>query len=143
MTESTQRHYKATESKYKGRAKEMYVTYDRWQHTRGENEALYPKVKRVYIAGEITNWKVGTFKKRTGKAVYGVKIDYEQSRAGYSRKGYTAHRSGTEYQVSPARIHGGKSNFSQIVEVPKDAQNVKFQPDELPPKYKEALQAVR
>src|SRR5215468_11002427 len=99
MNASTQHHYKTTESKYKGGAKEMYVTYDLWQETRGEGRALYPKVKRVYVAGDVKNWQVGTFKKRSGKEVYGVKIDYEQNREGYSRKGFTAHRGGTEYAV--------------------------------------------
>jgi hypothetical protein len=43
MTPAATPHYKTTESKYKGGAKEMYVTYDLWQATRGENQALYPK----------------------------------------------------------------------------------------------------
>jgi len=143
MTQATPHRYKATESKYKGRAKEMYVTYDLWQETRGANRALYPKVKRVYIAGEVKRWQAGTFQKRTGKQVHGVKIDYEQSRAGYSRKGYTAKRGNTEYNVAPAKIEGGKSSFSQIVEVPEDAQNVVFHSATLPKKYQDALQDVR
>src|SRR5215813_9083987 len=118
---TTTHRYKSTESKYKGGAKEMYVTYDLWQETRGDSRALYPKVKRVYIAGDVKHWQVGHFKKRTGRDVYGVKIDYEQSRGGYSRKGYKATRGNTQYEVAPARIKEGKSNFSQIVEVPEDA----------------------
>src|SRR5262245_12142665 len=116
MMEATKHRYKSTESKYKGGAEEMYVTYDLCQETRGDGRALYPKVKRVYIAGNVKNWQVGTFKKRTGKEVYGVKIDYEQSREGYSRKGYTAHRGDTEYRVAPTKVSRGKSGFSQIVE---------------------------
>ena len=144
MTTQTAPHrYKATETKYKGRAKEMYVTYDLWQETRGGNRALYPKVHRVYIAGDVKNWKVGTFNKRTGAQVYGVKVDYEQSREGYARKGYTATRGGTQYQVAPARVGQGKMTFSKIVEVPAEAQNVAFHQDSLPPKYQEALQDVR
>jgi hypothetical protein len=143
MTTPTQQRYKPTESKYKGGAKEMYVTYDLWQETRGDGRALYPKVKRVYIAGDVTNWQVGTFKKRTGKEVHGVKIEYEQSRRGYARKGYTATRGKTRYQVKPTRVGGGKSSFSQIVEVPKDAQNIAFHSGTLPQRYREALQDVR
>src|SRR5258708_4609727 len=143
MTEADTRRYKSTESKYKGTAKEMYVTYDLWQETRENTHARYPKVKRVYIAGDVKNWQVGDFKKRTGKEVHGVKIDYEQSRSGYSRKGYTATRGNIEYQVLPTKISGGKSNFSQIVEVPDDAQNVAFHDKTLPAKYQDALQDVR
>jgi len=143
MMEATKRRYKSTESKYKGGAKEMYVTYDLLQETRGDHRALYPKVKRVYIAGDVKNWEVGTFKKRTGKEVHGVKVDYEQSRTGYARKGYTAHRGSTEYQVAPAKIAGGKSRFSQIIEIPQNAQNVAFHTGNLPHKYEEALQEIR
>ncbi len=101
MAQAAQHHYKSTESKYKGGAEEMYITYDLWQQTRGDNRALYPKVKRVYIAGEVKDWEAGTFRRRSGKDIHGVKIAYEQSRGGYTRKGYTAHRGDTEYQ-SPA-----------------------------------------
>lgn len=79
--------YRPTEAKYKGGAEEMYVTYDVAQKTRGGGGALYPKVKRVYIAGRVKDWKVGDFAKRTGRKVHGVKIDYEQSRAPYEPTG--------------------------------------------------------
>src|SRR5262245_45784018 len=104
MNESTRRRYQSTESKYKGGAKEMYVTYDMWQETRGEHRARYPKVQRVYIGGDVKDWKVGDFKKRTGKQVHGVKIEYEQTRQPYSRHGYTAHRGKKEYHVGPAKV---------------------------------------
>src|SRR5579859_1436384 len=143
MTAPAMHRYKSTESKYKGGAKEMYVTYDLWQETRGDNRALYPKVKRVYVAGDVTNWQVGTFKKRSGKDVYGVKIDYEQSREAYTRKGYKANRGDTKYEVSAAKVVGGKSHFSKIVEVPQEAEHIAFHSDNLPEKYQDALQAVR
>jgi len=143
MTTATRHRYKSTESKYKGGAQEMYVTYDLWQETRGDNRALYPKVKRVYIAGDVKDWKVGHFKKRTGRDVYGVKITYEQTRGGYSRRGYTASRGGHEYMVAPSKVGETKMTFSQIVEVPEDAQNVAFHTGKLPQKYQEALQDVR
>src|SRR2546426_949737 len=106
MTQAIKHRYRATEAKYKGRAQEMYVTYDLPQQTRGGGRALYPKVQRVYIAGQLKDWHVGTFPRRTGKEVHGVKIDYEQSRAGYRRKGYTATRGGTRYHVAPAKVGG-------------------------------------
>src|SRR5437660_209703 len=117
MTGNETHRYKATEAKYKGRAHEMYLTYDLPQHTRGGGEAVYPKVKRVYIAGDVKGWQVGDFEKRTGKKVHGVKIDYQQSRSGYQRRGYTAHRGSTTYDVQPSRVEGGTSHFSMVVEV--------------------------
>src|SRR5919197_622257 len=135
MASATQ-HYKTTESKYKGGAKEMYVTYDLWQTTRGNSPALYPKVKRVYIAGKVTDWHVGTFAKRTGKQVHGVKIEYEQSRAGYTRQGYTATRGATRYHVPPTQVRKSAAHFAHIVEVPEEAQNVQFHVEALPQKYR-------
>lgn len=142
MAKGTQ-DYKPTESQNRGGAKEMYVTYDLAQETTGDGEALYPKVKRVYIAGEIKGWEVGTFKKRSGEEVHGVKINYEQSREGYERKGHKATRGRTRYPVTPAQVGRTKSSFTKIVEVPEDAQNVKFHTGKLPPQYQDALQDVR
>ena len=79
MTHAGAQSYKTTESKYKGGAEEMYVTYDLWQETRGDGRALYPKVKRVYIAGQVKDWHVGTFAKRTGKHVHGVKLSIHRA----------------------------------------------------------------
>jgi hypothetical protein len=143
VAEPLQRGYKPTESKYKHGAAQMYVTYDLPQKTRGESHALYPKVKRVYIAGNIKDWQVGTFAKRTGKTVHGVKIEYEQSRASYQRKGYTAARGGTQYEITPAQVRGTTSIFSKIVEVPEKAQHVELHIGTLPAKYGAALQDVR
>src|SRR5512138_1571734 len=101
MAAKTNHRYRSTESKYKGGAHEMYVTYDVKQKTRGGEEKLYPKVKRVYIAGEVKDWKVGNVRKRTGRKVHGVEIEYEQSRTGFARRGFTAQRGRTQYGVKP------------------------------------------
>jgi len=144
MTKTTTRSaYRSTESKYKGGAHEMYVTYDLEQKTRGGGKALYPKVKRVYIAGDVKNWETGDFKKRTGREVHGVKIDFEQTRTGYDREGFTAQRGETEYQVQPAHVSRARQSFSQIVEVPVAAKNVEFHEKGLPERYRSALQNVR
>ena len=143
MKEKVDHPYKPTESKYRGRAEEMYVTYDVMQETRGGKAALYPKVKRVYIAGKVKDWQIGKFAKRTGRKVNGVKIDYEQSRAGYDRKEYQAQRADSKYKVGPARVGSSHSTFSTIVEVPADAKNVRFHRSRLPRKYQDALQAIR
>jgi hypothetical protein len=135
--------YTPTEAKYKGRASEMYVTYDLPQHTRGGGEAVYPKVKRVYVAGDVRGWEVGTFTKRTGKKVRGVKIDYDQSRQGYERHGYTARRGGASYRVGPAKVGATTSHFSKVVEVPEGARNIRFHKGELPEEYRTARQAIR
>lgn len=146
MTEQSQPDdYRPTESKYKGGAKEMYVTYDLEQNTRGDSTAMYPKVKRVYIAGDVSDWRVGRFTKQSGKEVFGVQIEYQQGREGYERSGYTAERSdtGTQYEVSPTTVEGSVSSFTQIVDLPDEAQNVQFHAKDLPDKYREALQNVR
>jgi hypothetical protein len=138
-------HYRPTESQFKGKADEMYVTYDLEQKTRGDGHALYPKVKRVYIAGDVQDWHVGKVKKRSGREVYGVTIEYEQSRSGYRRKEYTAKRGETVYKVPPTKVKASSQKFRKVVELPKDAQNVHFYKDasKLPKKYRQALQDVR
>jgi hypothetical protein len=70
----------------------MYVTYDLEQKTRGGGSATYPKVKRVYIAGHVKDWKSGHVQKRTGREVRGVQIEYQQSCSGHRRQAYSAAR---------------------------------------------------
>src|SRR5919109_315381 len=115
MVKDMKRQYKPTESKYKGGAKEMYITYDLKQQTRGDGNAMYPKVKRVYIAGDVKDWKTGNVKKRSGQTVYGVEIKYKQTRAGYRRKAYTAQRDGTSYTVKPATVGGSSQEFRKVI----------------------------
>ena len=121
-----------TEAKYKGDAEETYVTYDLEQETSGEGTATYPKVKRVYMPGEVQDWEVGTFEKQSGKEVYGVKITYTKE-----REGYEAERGDTEYEVD-----AGETTYTKIVEIPEGAENVMYRGDQLPEKYESALQNV-
>jgi hypothetical protein len=145
MKTSTKGRYRPTESKYKGGAREMYVTYDLNQKTRAGDSATYPKVKRVYIAGEVKDWKTGTVQKRTGRQVNGVRIEYEQSRQRHHRKGYTAERGKTAYAVAPTSVGPTAQRFVQIVEIPEAARRVRFYTDagKVPAKYRHALQRVR
>jgi len=140
-----QRAYRPTESEYKGGAHDMFVTYDLDERTRSGATATYPKVKRVYIAGEVKHWMVGTVRKRSGREVHGVRIQYEQTRAGYRRKGYQAERDQTAYEVAPASVPATSQRFVQIVELPIKARNVHFCSDagQLPAKYRHASQRVR
>jgi hypothetical protein len=139
------RGYRPTESKYKGGAREMYVTYDLEQKTRGEHQAVYPKVKRVYVAGNVKDWKSGTVRNKLGREVHGVRIEYEQGRRGYRRRGYAAQRGETEYPAAAATVAKTAQKFAQVVEVPVAAKHVHFYSDyaELPLKYQDALQRVR
>ena len=125
--------YTPTEAQYKGEAEEMYVTYDLEQETSGDDTAKYPKVKRVYIAGEVQDWEAGEFEKQSGRKVHGVRIRYEQK-----REGYEAERDGTEYEVDPST-----TEYTKVVEIPEDAENVEFRGTELPERYESALQDVR
>jgi hypothetical protein len=145
MTTKGNRSYRPTESKYKGGAREMYVTYDLDQKTRSGAKATYPKVKRVYIAGDIRQWKAGRVRKRTGREVPGVRIQYEQDRTRHHREGYTAKRGDTAYAVTPTSVASAYQSFTQVVEVPEDARNLRFYTgaDDLPERYRHALQHVR
>jgi hypothetical protein len=123
----------------------MYITYDLEQKTRGGDSKMYPKVKRVYIAGEVKDWKTGNVKKRSGKSVHGVAIEYEQSRKGFQRKAFTAQRGRTSYPVKPSPVGRTSQTFRQVLEVPPDAQNIHFYKNasKLPQKYRSAVQSVR
>ena len=123
----------------------MFVTYDLPQRTRGGRTTLYPKVKRVYIAGDVTDVATGRVRKRSGRQVRGVRIDYERTRGGYRRQGFTAQRNGRSYRVKASQVAPTRQHFAQVVEVPAAARNVKFYAaaTELPEKYRHALQAVR
>jgi len=145
MAGKTDRGYRPTESKYKGGAREMYVTYDLRQKTRGGNRKLYPRVKRVYIAGEVKDWETGNVKKRTGRSVRGVVIEYEQSRKGYRRRGSQVGRGQSDNTVAPAVVAGASQRFRQVVEIPENALNARFYQDarRLPERYRSALQNVR
>jgi hypothetical protein len=146
MRTQKRRAYKPTEAKFKGGAIERYVAYDLEQRTRSGRRAIYPKVKRVYIAGDVTGWKsAARLRKRSGRVVKGIRIEYRQSRRAYARKAYTAKRGRTRYQVKPSRAPRTEETFTQIVELPEKARNAHFYPasSRLPPKYKHALQRVR
>jgi hypothetical protein len=145
MTTTNQGHYRPTKSRYKGGAHEVYVTYDLEQATCGGGSATYPKVKRVYIAGDVKDWKAGAVTKKSGREVYGVRIEYEQTRKRHRRQGYSAERGDTAYEVSPAYVGATSQRFAQVVEVSQRAQNVHFHTSagELPEKYRHALQRVR
>jgi len=137
--------YRPTAAKYKGGAHQMYVTYDLEQRTRGAHSAVYPKVKRVYIAGDVKGWNAGAVRKRTGREVHGVRIEYEQTRQGYRRKAYGARRGRTDYAVGAVSVGSTAQRFVQVVELPQRARNMHFYPQHagLPAKYREALQRVR
>ena len=145
MTTTRKGRYRPTESKYKGGAEEMYVTYDLAQRTRGGGRSVYPKVKRVYIAGAVKGWKAGAVQKRSGRAVHGVRIEYEQTRRRYRRRAYAAERGATAYEVAPASVPPTSQRFVQVVQVPKHARNLRFYTSHrrLPQRYRHALQNVR
>jgi hypothetical protein len=145
MATKTNHRYRPTESKYKGGAHEMYVTYDLKQKTRSGESKLYPKVKRVYIAGDVKDWKTGNMTKRSGRTVHGVEIQYEQTRKGFQRRGFKARRGQTGYTVKPSSAGSTSQTFPQVLEVPREAQNIHFYKNaqKLPAKYRNALQDVR
>lgn len=43
--------------------------YDLPQKTRTGSSVIFPKVKRVYIAGHVKNWRTGHVTKRSGREV--------------------------------------------------------------------------
>jgi hypothetical protein len=117
----------------------MYVTYDLPERVRNSELSVHPRVKRVTIAGEVKHWEIGHFTKRSGKQIYGLKIEYMRNRSGYTRRGYSATRGDTEYQVPSTQVEASQASISKIIEVPEHAQNVQLRTT-LPKRYQEVLQ---
>ena len=84
-------------------------------------DAVAEAATRFGFAGHVTDWQVGTFAKRTGKHVHGVKIGYEQSRASYARQGYMATRGNTRYHVPPTGSSQGAQLEVYTLHSPLDA----------------------
>jgi hypothetical protein len=80
-----------------------------------------------------------------GRAVHGVRVEYEQSRRRYRRGTYTAKRGDTAYDVSAAGVPATLQRFAQIVELPVGAKNVQFHAsgNDLPERYKHARKRIR
>jgi hypothetical protein len=145
MTTADKSTYRPAKSKYEGGASEMFITYDLDQPIRGVGHALVPKVKKVYIAGNVEGWKVGDFRKRTGHEVHGVRIVYRQSRRQYRREGYRGTREPTQYYVPPIGVPAAQQRFARVVELPPGACNVELHggAEELPERYRRAIQKIR
>jgi hypothetical protein len=102
--------------------REMYVTYDLAQRTRGGGSAVFPKTKRVYIPGDVVEWGVGRFRKRSGRAVYGVRITYELkdgAAPGGVRK-VAPDAKGSRDQGTAAK------RYTQVIDLPDAARNVQL-----------------
>ena len=146
MAVETRNHrYRPTVSQFKGGVDEMYVIYDMDQKSRGGGHAIYPKVRRVYIAGDVQSWTVGEVKKRSGRLVYSVTVSDHIGRRGLPAQGVYGQSGPDQLQGSPASVKASSQIIRKIVEVPRDAQNVHFYQDmkRLPEKYRQAFQDVR
>ena len=108
--------YRPTEYPRVGGGRYYYIMYENLERTRAGTRVWKPRVKRVYISGKLLDWEKGRVRKRTGKVVNGIKFYYENT-----RKGFTAHRQGTRYKVSRAKMV-----VEKVVELPKDTRNIRL-----------------
>ena len=110
--------YIPTTAKYAGPTETYYIVYKQsWIHNyRGhKKKRTQTRVKRVYISGKLVKWRKGTFRKRTGRKVYGIAFTYTTN-----VKSYIAHRGRTRYKQPRKKV-----TVTKIVELPKNARNVK------------------
>jgi len=104
--------YIPTEMKYKDGAKVMWLVY---YHPGRKREYA----KRIYFPGNAQNIKIegpGEFKNRFGNKVWGVKVSYEMTISPT-----VIHVRGKEIRL-PERV----VSKTKIVEVPKEAQNIRI-----------------
>ena len=118
--------YKPTTAKFKGRTKTYYILYLSRDRVRGGKVRWKPHVKRVYISGELLEYKVGRVRKRSGRTVHGVVFVYLNERRGYRRRGFVAERDGKVYEVRAASVPPAKTVVRKVVELPSDARIVKI-----------------
>ena len=137
--------YRSTESKYRRAAEDMFVVYDLKQRTRSGASALYPKVKRVHIAGDVEKVTNGLTRKRSGRKVRGVRIEYLHTRKGYRREPFMEYWNIEPHLVEPRAVRPAQQRLTRVVELPERARNVRLYPSRelLPEKYAHALQRVR
>lgn len=125
------------------RVNDLYVTFDIEETSSSGHRVLEPHARRVSIGGEVKEWQVGDFRRRSGREVHGIRIHYEQTRKGYLREGFTATRGGITYEVPSTDVEPGTSMFTHIVELPVRARNVQLHRGALPRRYREALRVTR
>jgi len=143
---SSLRRPRSTGSNYKGGAHhDMFVVYDLKPRTRTGTSALYPKVKRVHIAGNVEKVTNGLMRKRSGREVRGVRIEYLHARKGYRREPFMEYWNIEPHLVEPRAVRPAQQRVTQVVEVPDRARNVRFyrSRERLPERYAHALQRVR
>lgn len=140
---SSQHEIRAEQPRYPTTVSDLYVTYDIEEVTASGQRTLEPHARRVSIGGEVREWQVGDFRRRSGREVHGIRIHYEQSRKGYLRDGFTATRGGITYEVPSTDVEPGTSMFTHIVELPVRARNVQLHRGALPRRYREALRVTR
>lgn len=132
---------KSTESKYKGSISRYFLTYDLLQKMRNGKKQKLAKVKRINLPGTLLSHEVGNFTKKSGNKTFGLKLKYSKKRSSYTRQPFTLIREGKRIHVSKSKIPEVKFTYTKIVDLPKNAENVKLhRKDTLPLKYKSVLQ---
>ena len=121
------------------RRSDLYITFD-VKESAGDLVALFPKVKKVHITGEVKGWMVGIFRRVYGKRrrkFMGVKIEFDQIRKRYlQNSGYsTTSLPSNEALNQPRKISETRSTVSTIIEVPANAENIQFRIGTLPERY--------
>jgi len=124
-------------------AHEMYVTYDVEDKSRGQSR-VDSVVKPIYVSGRVREWRASVARNRTGQDVYGVLIKLEQEHKSRRKKMYLV-RGGRISPILPASVYRAVDSYTQMVELPVDARNVKVYESgaAMPLKYQRALQRGR
>ena len=118
--------YKPSEYRYKGTGKYYYILYEHLEKTRSGKKTWKPRAKRVFVSGKLISKEIGYFINKYGRRVHGIKLIYENVRAPYNRKSFTAKRGKTKYRVSATHIPRTKVPVTKIVELPKNIRKVKI-----------------
>jgi hypothetical protein len=111
--------YRPSESRYDEGGRVVYLQYASSVRSRSGNPSDRVRVKRVYLPGD--SWDLTldgpkTVRKRTGRRVHGVALQYKHRLAGA-----TAKRGDTEY-----RLRERVSERTKVIELPQDVHDLRL-----------------
>ncbi|MDN7026113.1 hypothetical protein FGU65_14700 [Methanoculleus sp. FWC-SCC1] len=104
--------YTETTAKYAGETRTYWITYE---VPSSRTREPVDKAKRFYVPGDLKKTEgPDYFENRMGNRTYGIRVTYENP-----RKGYTAERGETGYEVEATT-----TTVTKIVKLPEDALHV-------------------
>lgn len=101
------------------KGEKLFVTFEQHEpKLQGKGHSWHAKIKPCWIKGELKNWKSGTFMNRSGRRIFGLKVEYQPN-------------------------HGSTSTMKRIIELPRQSRGIKLRTRKtIPVKFQSLLKAA-